>query len=309
MIGMKVITAMNYEQLDLNLLKVFDAVMTELNVTRAAQRLQMTQPAVSNALKRLRRSLNDELFAKVPSGVLPTPKAVELWHPLREALTQIRQTLEPGDFDPAIATMTFTIAMNDFAANVLLPKLITVFEQLAPTVNIRTIPTTHVDAAMQLEKAEIDIAVGVFPDSSLRLRSQLLFTSPFTCIMRRQHPLADQRLTLKRYVQAKHLLVTLTGEPTGFIDLILLEQGLKRRIMLTVNQFAVAPQLVAGSDLLAVLPTRIVKMSSVFDQLHLTPPPLEILPSNLKMMWHERNHSDSSQAWLRSQLVSLCGKC
>ena len=300
---------MNYEQLDLNLLKVFDAVMTELNVTRAAHRLNMTQPAVSNALKRLRHSLNDELFAKVPSGVLPTLKALELWQPLREALTQIRQTLEPGDFDPAIATLTFTIALSDFAAHVLLPKLITVFEQLAPAVNIRTIPTTHIDAAKQLEKAEIDIAVGVFPDSNLRLRSQLLFTSSYTCVMRRHHPLADQRLTLERYVQAKHLLVTLTGEPTGFIDSMLLEQGLKRRIMLTVNQFAVAPQLVAGSDLLAVLPTRIVEMSDILDQLHLTSPPLEILSSRLKMMWHERNHLDSSQAWLRSQLVNLCEKC
>jgi DNA-binding transcriptional LysR family regulator len=309
MINMRVITAVNYEQLDLNLLKVFDAVMTELNVTRAAHRLHMTQPAVSNALKRLRRLLNDELFAKVPSGVLPTPKALELWQPLREALTQIRQTIEPGDFDPSIATLTFTIAMNDFAANVLLPKLIPVFEESASAVNIRTIPTTHVDAVTQLEKAEVDIAVGVFPDSSPRLRSQLLFTSPFTCVMRRHHPLAQQLLTLERYVQAKHLLVTLTGEPTGFIDSILLEQGLKRRIMLTVNQFAVAPQLVADSDLLAVLPTRIVEMSGVFDQLHLTPLPLEILPSNLKMMWHERNHFDSSQTWLRSQLVNLCGKC
>lgn len=299
---------MNYEQLDLNLLKVFDAVMTELNVTRAAHRLHMTQPAVSNALKRLRHLLNDELFAKVPTGVLPTPKALELWQPLREALAQIRQTIEPGDFDPAIATLTFTIAMNDFSANVLLPKLISVCEESAPAINIRTIPTTYINAVTQLEKAEIDIAIGVFPDSSPRLRSQLLLTSPFTCVMRRHHPLAQQRLTLEQYVQAKHLLVTLTGEPTGFIDLILLEQGLKRRIMLTVNQFAVAPQLVAGSDLLAVLPTRIVEMSGVLDQLHLTPPPLEILPSRLKMMWHERNHSDSSQAWLRSQLVNLCGK-
>lgn len=165
---------MNYEQLDLNLLKVFDAVMTELNVTRAAQRLYMTQPAVSNALKRLRTLLNDELFVKVPSGVLPTPKAIEIWQPLRDALAQIRHTIEPGDFDPAIATVTFTIAMNDFAANVFLPKLVPVLEELAPAVNIRTIPTTHIDAVTQLEKAQIDIAVGVFPDSSPRLRSQLV---------------------------------------------------------------------------------------------------------------------------------------
>jgi DNA-binding transcriptional LysR family regulator len=111
---MSVITVMNYEHLDLNLLRVFDAVMTELNVTRAADRLHMTQPAVSNALKRLRHLLNDDLLIKVPTGVRATPKAVQVWHPLREALLQIRQTLEPSAFDAATATTSFTIAMNDF---------------------------------------------------------------------------------------------------------------------------------------------------------------------------------------------------
>lgn len=305
MISMRFITVMNYGQLDLNLLKVFDAVMTELNVTRAANRLHLTQPAASNALNRLRRLLNDELFIKVPSGVVPTPKAVEFWQPIRDALTQIRQTLEPVEFDPAISTMTFTIAMNDFAANLLLPKLVIVFEELAPNLDIRTIPTTHIDAATKLEKAEIDLAVGVFPNTNPRLRSQSLLMSPFSCVMRRHHALAHHPLTLENYVQANHLLVTLTGEPTGFIDSILQEHGLKRRIMLTVNQFVVAPRLIAGSDLLAILPTRLTEMSEFYDQLYIAPLPIEIPPSNVRMIWHERNHLDSPQAWLRSQLVRI----
>jgi DNA-binding transcriptional LysR family regulator len=279
--------------------------MTELNVTRAAQQLHMTQPAVSNALNRLRLSLNDELFVKVPSGVRPTPKATQLWHPIRDALTQLRQTLEPTDFDPAIATQTFTIAMNDFAAILLLPKLVTMLETLAPDIKIRTIPITHINAAMLLEQAEMDLAVGVFATTAPQLRSHPLLTSTFTCVMRHDHPLASQPLTLERYVQAKHLLVSLTGEATGFMDILLQEQGLKRQVMLTVNQFAVAPQIVASSDLLAVLPTRIAALSGFSSQLHCTPLPIEVSPSTLKIMWHERNHFDSAQSWLRSQLIRL----
>ena len=297
---------MNYEQIDLNLLRVFDAVMTELSVTRAAERLHMTQPAVSNALKRLRHLLSDELFVKVPTGVRATPKATQIWQPLRDALIQIRQTLEPIEFAPATATITFTIAMNDFTATLILPKLIAVVEETAPGVDIRTIPTTYINGPMLLELAEIDLAVGVFSNPGSRLRLHPLLTSPFVCVMRQNHPLATKKLTLERYIQAKHLLVTLTGESTGLIDPLLQNMGLKRRIALTVNQFAVAPRIIAQSDLIAVLPTRIMQSNELVEQLHLAPLPLELAPTNLQMMWHERNHLESAQQWLRARLIEIC---
>ncbi|MBD3886299.1 LysR family transcriptional regulator [Phormidium tenue FACHB-886] len=299
---------MNYEQFDLNLLNVFDAVMTELNVTRAAARLNMTQPAASNALKRLRYLLNDELFIKVPSGVSPTPKALEIWHPLREALNQIRQTLEPIEFDPATETATFTIALNDFSAALILPPLIKVLEAIAPNINLRTIPNTHINAPMLLEQAEIDMAIGVFPSLPPRLRSQTLLISPWVCAMRRDHPFAGKKLTLDRYTQAKHLLVTLTGESTGLIDPLLQEQGLNRRIGLTVNQFSVAPQVLVNSDLIAVLPTRVVQLSGIADQLHLAAVPIEINPTSVKVMWHERSQQNTAQTWFRTQLVEVCSQ-
>lgn len=297
---------MNYEQFDLNLLTVFDAVMTELNVTRASVRLNMTQPAVSNALKRLRHLLNDELFIKIPSGVSPTPKALEIWQPLREALHQIRQTLEPIDFNPATETATFTIALNDFSAALILPPLIKVIEAIAPNINLRTIPNTHINAALLLEQAAIDIAIGVFPSPPPRLRSQPLLTSPWVCAMRRGHPLARKKLTMERYAQAKHLLVTLTGEATGLIDPLLQEQGLSRRIGLTVNQFSVAPQILVNSDLIAILPTRVIQLSGIADQLHLSPVPMDLNPTLVKMMWHERSQQNSAQTWFRIQLAEVC---
>jgi len=305
---MRVITDVNYEQIDLNLLRIFDAVMTELNVTRAADCLHMTQPAVSNALKRLRHLLNDELFIKVPSGVRATPKAMQVWQPLRDALIQIRQTLEPSKFEPATATANFRIAMNDFTANLVLPELVRVTEATAPGIDIRTIPTTYINAPILLEQAEIDLAIGVFPNPGSRLRSHALLTSPFVCIMRQGHPLAARKLTLERYMQAKHLLVTLSGESTGLIDPLLQEKGLKRRIALTVNQFAVAPRIIAQSDLIAVLPIRIVQLSGLVNQLHLTPPPIKLAPTTLQMMWHERNHLEVGQQWLRGLIASLCEK-
>ncbi|MBE9103238.1 LysR family transcriptional regulator [Vacuolonema iberomarrocanum] len=297
---------MNYERFDLNLLNVFDAVMIELNVTRAAVQLNMTQPAVSNALKRLRHLLEDELFVKVPSGVSPTPKALEIWQPVREALNQIRQTLEPIEFNPSTETANITIALNDFSAMLLLPPLMGHLETLSPKLNLRTIPNTHINAAMLLEQSEIDIAIGVFPSLLARLRSQTLLTSSWVCAMRGEHPLARKKLTLNRYVQAKHLLVTLTGEATGVIDPVLQERGLSRRIGLTVNQFSVVPQILVNSDLIAVLPARVIQLSAIADQLHVTEVPIEITPTSIKMMWHERSHQNAAQSWFREQVAEVC---
>lgn len=196
--------------------------------------------------------------------------------------------------------------MNDFTANLILPELVRVIEATAPGIDIRTIPTTYINAPMLLEQSDIDLAIGVFANPSTRLRSHALLISPFVCVMRQGHPLAARKLTLERYVQSRHLLVTLTGESTGLIDPLLQERGLKRRIALTVNQFAVAPRIIAQSDLIAVLPSRIVQLSEWVDQLHLVPLPVELAPTTLQMMWHERHHLNAGQQWLRMQLMEIC---
>jgi DNA-binding transcriptional LysR family regulator len=287
-------------------LTIFEAVMTELNVSRAAEYLQMTQPAVSHALRRLRRITNDELFIKVPSGVSPTPKALEMWKPIQSGLTHIRQALKSETFDPATATQTFTISTADSTAILLLPKLIPYLEQTAPNVNLRIVPNTNINAPSLLEQAEIDIAIGRFFTPSFRLRTQNLYVDSYVCVMRRQHPLASKNLTLARYVEAKHLLISLTGEATGFIDHMLQEKGLKRRIALTVNQFALAPKLIANSDLISVLPLRILHKCGLEEQLHMVPLPIEVAPAIVQIMWHERKQRDPAHEWLRSLLLNIC---
>ncbi len=297
---------MHYEQIDLNLLLIFEAVMTELNVSRAAEHLRMTQPAVSHALRRLRRVTNDELFVKVPSGVSPTPKALELWEPIQEGLTHIRQALKSEPFNPATATQTFTISMADSSAALLLPNLIPYLEQTAPHIDLRIVPNTNINAPTLLEQAEIDIAIGRFFTPSFRLRTQNLYGDSYVCVMRRGHPLASKKLTLTRYMEAKHLLVSLTGEATGFIDQTLQEKGLKRRIALTVNQFAIAPELIANSDLISALPRRVLHKSGLEKQLHVVALPVEIAPAIVQMMWHERKQRDPAHEWLRSLLINTC---
>ena len=295
----------HYDRIDLNLLRIFEAVMMELNVSRAAERLNMTQPAVSHALKRLRRMTNDELFVKIPSGVSPTPKALELWEPIREGLVQIRQALSPPTFDPAVSAQTFTLAAADYTVALFLPQLLPILAQTAPHINLRIVPNTNINAAKLLEQSEIDLALGRFYRATARLRVQEIVGDRYVCIMRKDHPLARKKLTLKRYVKATHVLVTLTGEATGFIDEQLREMGLQRRIALTVNQFTLVPELIAGSSLISAMPLRMVQRSHVRTDLHVAELPIPVAPAFLQMMWHERKQMDPAHEWLRNCLIEI----
>lgn len=292
--------------IDLNLLVVFDAVMAELNVTRAADKLSMTQPAVSKALNRLRRAFNDDLFIKIPSGVKPTPKAIEIWTPVRNGLADIRQVTQPSVFEPATSSTTFTIALNDYIASLFSVPLVQQLSKEAPHINLRFIPSTNIDAPDLLEQSEIDLAIGALSASKPRLQTQTLFTDHYVCGMRKRHPLAKRKLTLDQFVRADHLLITLTGEPTGFVDRILREQGLQRRIALTVNQFALAPAILADSNLIAAINYRSVKHSPFAKSLHLVELPLDHDPIHVRMMWHDRKQRDAAHGWLRLLISEVC---
>lgn len=293
--------------IDLNLLVVFDAVMAELNVTRASEKLSMTQPAVSKALNRLRRAFQDDLFIKVPSGVKPTPKAIEIWIPIRNGLADIRQVTQPVRFEPATSTMTFTIAMNDYIASLFAVPLMQQLEKQAPNINLRIIPSTNIDAPTLLEQSEIDLAIGALSASKPRLQTRTIFTDRYVCGMRKNHPLAKGKLTLDKFVRADHLLITLTGEPTGFVDHILREKGLQRRIAMTVNQFSLLPEVLANSNLIAAVNYRSVQHSPFAQALHLTELPFDHDPIRVQMMWHERKQRDTAHCWLLALLTEISG--
>ena len=213
----------NFRTLDLNLLKVFDQVMSERNLTRAASNLAMTQPAVSNALRRLRDALGDELVRRSGYGVEPTPKALALWPAIGDALRQIEASLAPGDFVAGTATNTFVLAMADATAAELMPELIKTLEHDAPGISMRLVPLTTRDPRSLLENETVDLAVGFFPAvvSDLTARAQVgkavnfvqeqLYGGEYVCVMRQGHPLSHGPMSLKRYCSARHCCSNCAG--------------------------------------------------------------------------------------------------
>ena len=300
---------MNFRTLDLNLLRVFAAVMLERNVTRAAARLAMTQPAVSNALRRLREATGDELFVTVPSGVVPTAHAAEMWPRVEAALEQLSQALDPQGFDPARDTRTFTLAMADATATVLMPAFVATLLRERALAEVRVLPLTSRDPRAQLEHGSADIAIGFFPDVAAALaaeggRSTIdldpLYTCEYVCVMRRGHALAAQpELSLDDFCAARHVRVSFAGRPRGFVDEALAREGRERHVMLTVNAFSTAARVVHESDLLTVLPRSFVFASGLAEGLAVRRFPGSLPPIEVSLLWHRRHERDAAQRWLR----------
>ena len=292
--------ATNFRTLDLNLLRVFDQVMAERNLTRAARNLNMTQPAVSNALNRLRDALGDKLVARSGYGVEPTARALALWPAVADALRQLEASLTPGDFTASEAQNTFVLAMADATAAELMPGLVEIIERDAPGVSMRVLPLTTRDPRRLLDEGLMDLAVGFFPavlaDLTAQAQSggmaafdhQRLYDGEYVCVMRKDHPLASGPFTLKRFCTAHHLLVSFSGRPFGFIDEALASLGQKRRIVLTVNQFFTAGRVVTQSDLLTVLPQRFVPATGYAGQLVTRELPFPMDPVSVQMLWPVR---------------------
>jgi len=306
-----------FRQLDLNLLRVFDEVMTERSLTRAAHKLSLTQPAVSNALQRLREALGDDLMKRSGQEMSPTPHALALWPAVRDALGQLEGALVPGQFVPAQASNTFILAMADATAAKLMPGLLAAMDQTAPGVSIRVVPLTTRDPRRLLEDETLDLAIGYFPatmaDLTARIQSgaavafshERLYSGEYVCVMRRDHPLAKEALTLANFCAARHLLVSFSGRPFGFVDEALAAIGQKRRIVLTVNQFFTAGKLVAGSNLLTVLPRHFVNATGIADQLVLRELPFAMPLVHVDALWHHRVHRLTAHQWLRMTLVGI----
>lgn len=307
-------TPRSFHHLDLNLLRVFDEVMAERSLTRAAHKLAITQPAVSNAMRRLREALDDELLVRHGQGVQPTPRALALWPAVRGALNQLQQTLAPDPFDPATANTTFVLAMADATASTLVPALHGIMEREAPGITLRVVPLTTRDPRQLLENGEADIAVGYFPavlaDLTAReqsgdvvgFESRRLYASAYICVMREGHPLAGVPLTLDNYCAARHMLVSFSGRSFGFIDEALASLGRKRQVVLTVNQFFTAGRVVVQSDLLTILPRHFVPVTGMAGSLALRELPFHVPPVHVDALWRHRGPQAHAGGWLLQAL-------
>lgn len=304
---------MNFRTLDLNLLRIFDALMAEGSLTRSATVLSMTQPAVSHALKRLHDAVGEPLFVRTARGMRPSPRAEALWPQVRAALGSLQQALAPADFDPGNDPVNFRLAMVDATAVLLMPGLVRAIEAHRALANLRVLPLTTRDPRPLIERSEADLAIGNFPEAIAAIASQgddatlrhlRLYDTRYVCVMRAGHPLARGELTLDAFCAAHHLLVSFSGRPHGFVDQALAALGRRRRIVLTVNQFFTAGQVVIGSDLLTVLPQSFLAATGYQRELVVRELPFEIASVQVEMIWHLRQDAEPAHRWLRELIVA-----
>jgi DNA-binding transcriptional LysR family regulator len=242
---------------DLNLLVVFDAVMQERSVTRAANRLGLSQPALSHALARLRHMLKDELFVRTPKGMVPTPRAEQLALPIRQALDELQHSLEPTQFDPAKAARRFQVAVDNYAAVVLVGQLASQVLKVAPGVMLEIRPSGTLNLTDMLDRGEMDLAIGTFAEQGERFSRQPLLKDDFVVVLRKNHPAAiGSKLSLESFAALSHLAISSVREATDFIDQALARRKLARRIALTAPYLSAVPILLA-SDMVSIFRRRV----------------------------------------------------
>lgn len=300
---------MDLHGIDLNLLVAFDALMAERSVTRAGMRIGRTQPAMSAALSRLRALLRDELFVRGPTGLQPTPRALDLAEPLARALAEIQRTLAfTQGFDPVTSTTAFTLGLSDHPTFVLLPRLLDLLREQAPGITLRVRNFSDRDAATSmLDAGEVDLTIGVPPAPVGRILNCPLFEERFVCILRKGHPAAE-RLDLDTFLSLSHVLVSPENDRFGLVDAALAKMGLKRRLALTLPHMYAAPALVAASDMVATVMAGVVAASGQAGRLAVRPTPLDLGSVAFSLSWHRRNDVHPAQYWLRDSIASLYSK-
>lgn len=296
---------MNWGAIDLNLLVVFDAVMQERSVTRAGQKIGLSQPAMSHALNRLRYMLKDQLFVRTPEGMVPTPRAEQLAAPLRRALSDMQLALEPDTFSPKEARRDFAIAVNNYAAVVVSPSLVVAATEAAPSVRLDLRPSGTLDVLGLLDRGELDLAVGYFREPGERFALTPVLEDRFVMAMRRGHPAARRKLTASSFAKLLHLEISSSGEDTGFIDAWLEREKLSRRVAHHAPYLS-APRILAQSTMVATLSSRIARAFLGADELHIAELPCGSPRVTLHMLWHRRLESQPAQRWLRGLIGSVC---
>ncbi|WP_197723642.1 LysR family transcriptional regulator [Asticcacaulis excentricus] len=293
----------NIRNLDLNLLKAFDALMDTRSVTRAAERLGLSQPAVSQMLPRLKDAFGEPLFVRAQRGILPTPRAEALAGPVRRALFDIERLLKPEAFIPANATLTINVAATDYALKAVLSPFMAILRKEAPHIRVSAKPVDLDSLNHQLENGSLDMAFITQEMASEALRSRKLFDETYVTIRRKGHPTGSGPLDVEQFCSANHALMSHDGSKfTGVIDAALARIGRKRHVVAAVPSFLLLIDLVRHSDLVATVPGRLV--TDTTDFLVQTPP--VAVPGFTKILvWHERLQGDPAHIWLREKIAEI----
>lgn len=297
---------MNVMDLDLNLLRVFDAIAADGSVTAAGERIGLSQPAMSNALARLRTLFGDPLFVRTPRGMRPTPFAQQLAQPVREALRLIQTALQQhAGFDPHRSGNTFRFYMSDIGEMVFLPPLLERIKREAPGVKIEVVRIPIRDVHAALEAGEIDLAVGFLPGLVTGVRKQSLFRERYVCMLRADHPLRGAKISLKQFREAAHVLVSYTGTGHQVIEDTFVSAGLGARIAARVPHFLVVPMILARTDLIVTVPSRVAALFAEMGNFKVLELPLAMPDFEVRLHWHERFQQDPANRWLREVMAEL----
>lgn len=293
--------------IDLNLLVAFEALWEQRSVTKAAEQLQIGQPAMSASLNRLRVLLDDELFVRLGRTMQPTLKAQTLAPGILAALQQVRQTLTNRQtFDPALSDRTFAIGSSDYTSFVLVPSLLALNQQIAPSINFQMIGFEKDSVGDLLEQGAIDLALGVFPNPPRQTRSEPILSERFVGVARRKHPgLKRGRMDLTTFVAYSHALTTLRRDSQGEIDKVLSTQNLERRIALTTPHMLILPFAIATSDVVAALPYRIAHRLASTCDLTIFELPVSTTPWMISMLWSTLSDQDAGNCWLRHRIKAI----
>jgi len=305
--GMKVMVNMHQVDLstvDLNLLKLFEALVRERSVTQAGLHLGLSQPAASRALGRLRTMLGDRLVVRGRLGLELTPRGATLAGPVAKLLEDVRGIVSPAVFDPASATGRITIAAHDHLSMTVLAGLIARFERDAAALGLH-IAQPAGDNVRLIEQGGADLALGIFQALPGSLHRRGLYTDRLVCVVRSGHPVVADGLRLERYVALRHIAVTISGIGESAVDVALSALGLGRQVALRVPHFLAGAMLVADSDMILTMPSRLACLLAQRLPLAVLDLPLEVAPLSPAMIWHERFHRDPAHVWVRQQLVDV----
>lgn len=296
---------MDTSRLDLNLLITLEALLVEQNVSKAAARLHLSQPAVSARLSRLRDVFDDPLLIPARRGMTPTAKAIELLTPLRQALDQVRATVATHrNFDPAKAKLTVAIACTDYAQVAVVKPLIVELRKKAPGVRLALRNLDLIELEAQMARGDVDLALVTPEAAPPRLRTRHLFDEHYVLIGRRNHPRLRRRMTVEDFAELEHVIVSLRGgDFVTPVDDVLAALGHSRNVVLSAASFLIIPEIVSQSDFVALVPERLVRDRS--DKLKLIDCPFAVEGFALGMVWHERSHGHNGQRWIREAIVSL----
>lgn len=297
---------MDLRNFDLNLLLVFNQLLLDKSVSVAADRLGITQPAVSNALKRLRTALKDDLFLRTSKGMEPTPYAQHLAEPVLYALNALQSVLTRRDsFDPLTSTRTFHLAMTDIGEIYFMPPLMERLSQLAPGIRMSTHRPNSGDLQSDMESGAVDLALGLQPNLQAGFFQRRLFRQRYVCVFRSGHPKARNPMSLDLFSALEHVSVVAANTGHSEIDLLLDRAGVKRNIRLEVPHFVAVGHILHSTNMIATLPERFaLRCQEPFD-LVVSPHPVPLPEIAITLFWHGKYHRDPASLWLRQLIVDL----